>query len=518
VSAAPTAICLGACYLAAGFGVLGLVGALRSDTRPLAVAALTGMAYMCGLAATSVVLIALLCIGLPMTVPMLVIVSALLAAGGCRRWLRSAPANEPKPGRSSPLRRAETSVATVGLAGLAFYALVGFRWAANLPLAASYDAWAMWVRKGQLLNYFGSMPTQFFTLAPYAGTHPDYPLMVPLMNALWFRVGGFNPVTVHAQYWVLLIMGAWAMGWLASRFTRPIVWVPLTAALLVCAAVLVQLISLEADIPLGLFLMLSVMALGSWLQSNAEQRANNHTLAIAVLCLGAAANIKDEGLTDGVVCLVIVWVLTLVPLLIAGQRRGLWRHRQVRLLLIATAAFAAMAAPWLLWLAAHHLGGSDVPIGKGLNPIYVFGRLGRAWPAIKSLYGNAVWGGWLHILPIGLVITAVGLIVPKTRRIAGFYLLTGVGVFLSLVWVYAIATTPLTWYLDTSANRTVDDFMFVAIAGIIHLAGVMVGDGRQRLSQRVPRQRGHSLQGPPATVESGAGTSGGLVTPAVDDR
>jgi hypothetical protein len=139
--------------------------------------------------------------------------------------------------------------------------------------------------------------------------------------------------------------------------------------------------------------------------------------------------------------------------------------------------FGASAAPWLIWLAAHHIGG-DVPIGKGLDPGYVIARAWRAWPSIRALYQNAITSQWTLILPVGFLITLAGMLYQPTRKAACFYAIAAALVFLSLVWVYVISANSLNWYLRTSASRTVDDFMFIAVGAIVHLAGLVFPSAR----------------------------------------
>jgi hypothetical protein len=495
VTAVLSECALAICYMAAGFGLLRCAGAFGSGASAADIVALAGLAYMCGLACTSVGLIALLCAGCPLTVLGLALVSAAFAALGAAPGLRrrSSP-SWPRADRSR-VGRAERWFAATLVAAVVVYAIVGFRWAATLPLTNAWDAWAMWVRKGELLYHFGSIPTPFLTSHVYLATHQNYPLLTSVMDALWFHLAGYNVVSLHAQYWTMLMMGAWAAAGIASRVTRPAVWAPLVAAITVCPAIRGQLVTLYADVPLSLFLLLGAISMAIWIQSGGRDHG---LLVVGIACLAAVANTKNEGLTDAVVVLAVAWGLTLGRSLVgSSQLRG---RDGLRPLLIATTVFGVSAAPWLIWLAAHHIGG-DVPIGKGLDPGYVLARAWRILPSMRALYQNATSSQWTAALPVGALIVLAGMLYQPTRRAACFYAAAAVAVFLSLVWVYVISANSLEWYLTTSATRTVDDFMFIVVAAIVHLSGLVFPDVRRNQQTPGPVQVGtRAIDRSPADV------------------
>jgi hypothetical protein len=145
-------------------------------------------------------------------------------------------------------------------------------------------------------------------------------------------------------------------------------------------------------------------------------------------------------------------------------------ERDTRLSL-GSVAFLAAIAPWRVWLAIHHISG-DMPIGKGLDPRYVIGRASRIPPTLTALYDQVTMqGAWHYVLPLAIALVIASLIVRGARWSAAFYGLTGVLTFLSLIWGYTINENGIQWYLATSASRTVDGVMFVAIATLLGLTG-----------------------------------------------
>lgn len=452
---------LGVMYVVGGFGVLALVGLVpqrRSAPLWVDVAKLGGVAYLTGLAATSMILIAMACVGFPISTALAVGVSAALAACGVARTIRrSSSLSTPPRGAWHDRNALEYGIVTVLVVLTVAYAGLGVRWAAAYPLSGSWDAWAMWLIKGHLIYSDGHLPTQFLTSSAYHYFHANYPMLVPVMNALWFHIAGYNSVALHSEYWALLIATLWAAGYVATRRSRPLVVIPVVVAIAVINQVWGQLMSLYADIPMALLLFLAVVCLGDWLADSMQ----SDTLWLGIIFLAAAANTKDEGLTGALAALIALWV----GLAISKPGRG-----AVLRLGLGTAGFVVAIAPWQLWLAAHHVAG-DVPVGKGLDPSYVLGRMDRFMPSLTAFYQNATNSAWLHALPLAMFLVMVCICAGRVRRLAVFYFLAGLLNVIAILWTYVISTNPLAWYLSTSAGRVIDGLLFVSFAAIVVLTG-----------------------------------------------
>jgi hypothetical protein len=490
---------LGALYALAGFGVMELAGLqLRSAVDVIKT---LGLAYVVGLVSTSMVLIALLSTGVAASIPVLLAVSITLGIGGGAVGRRlhgtrepagslgsSGSEGAPRTGRRGlelesagvTIHRLELAAATALLIGLGVLLVSGLRWAKVQPLGASWDAWAMWLHKGHLLYAFGHIPTAFFTSKAYLYMHQNYPLLVPLVNAEWFHFAGFNVVTLHAQYWFIYCAELWALGYTASRRARPIVWAPLLCMLAVTPNLVFGQTSLYADIPMALFLLLAALWLGEWVGRADAQASAVAPLVIAILMLGAAANTKNEGMTGAIALIAGAWVV----LLLARRRSA-----PLRRLALASVGFLAMVAPWQLWLAVHHVGG-DIPIGKGIDPVYLIDHLNRLGPSASAFYHNAISSGWDGLVVIALVLLLVGLCVGRLRREASFFLVAAGLNVAAILWVYVISPINLTWWLATSANRTDDGFVLTIAAATFALCGQMLpaGSGGSGFAIRLRRR------------------------------
>jgi hypothetical protein len=278
--------------------------------------------------------------------------------------------------------------------------------------------------------------------------HPDYPLLVPVLQATWFHlVGAPDMRSAHLLFWLIDAAAMGAIARLASRRAPVWAWAPLLALLAAAPAVTGQLMTEYADIPMALLLMTGTLSLGLWLQ---DRHAPD--LRVAVLLLAGAASTKNEGLTAAVAVLA-------AAVLVGGGRAVGSARRSGRLVLIgALAIFAVLIAPWRLWLAAHHISG-DMPVGSGLTPGYLLARQ------------LAEQGSWLVVTPLAIFVIASCVLLRRDRAVAVFYLLGGSLAMVGLLWGYVINPYSIGWYIATSASRTVDGIQLIALAALLQLVG-----------------------------------------------
>jgi hypothetical protein len=363
--------------------------------------------------------------------------------------------------RHGPL---EQKLAVVTLAAFGVFAIVGIFSVGNWPVD-QYDAWNIWTRKAELLFVRPHLPLEVFKSAAYYGggnapgnLHPDYPLLLPMLEAIHLRgLGRLDVRQVHEVLWLLLIAFVWAGGFLASRISRAAVW----SVLLCGTALLVAglLLSAYADVPMALFLGTGVLSLGLWLEFGARR-----DLAVALLLLGGAAGIKNEGLLGAVAALFVALVVVL-------SRR---ERERVRELVVAALAFAAIAViPWRLWLSAHGLKG-DLPLGKGLDPGFLVDRFSRVWPSMGALHDRLVIRESVAIFAaIGIALAIARLRGPTRSPVAAFYLATGVLYYLALVWAYWISPLPLRFHLQNSVSRVTLGLGFIGLAAILQMCNAV---------------------------------------------
>jgi hypothetical protein len=488
----PIALIGGYCF--AGLGILAALRCIHPSLR--GVVASLGLAFMVGVAVVLLAGIALLCTGAPVDIGVLAVVAALIGAGGLgiawwraerdgpslRSWTQIRPSTESRsPGdvvHAARKAHVERWVAACVVVALAVYVVLTYRWAQVQPLQA-WDSWSIWARKGTLLADYSHLPTKFFTSPVYAFMHQDYPLLLPLYESTWFRVlGSADTESLHAWFWVLFVAFLWATAYVGSRVARPAIWAPLVGLLAVTPALLNQLMSMYADVPMGLFLLVGVLLLGIWITGRRRR-----DLVLCVILLAAGASTKNEGLTAATSTLAAALLVTVI-----APPAGLSRRSAAMPLLAAIAAFAVTIAPWRLWLAAHHITG-EMPVGRGLEPSYLIARADRIQPTVNAMLSEVTNQGlWYYLLPIFLAVAIAGLVTRGLRSIAAFYGIATLGAAILVVWAYVINTNELSWLIATSSGRTVVGPMMIGVAGTLHIAGALLTHALRSSKSDAPRE------------------------------
>jgi hypothetical protein len=423
---------------------------LQSRGR-LGVVLALGPAYLLGTAATAIVAIALLVVGVPV-LPAFGLALAVVAAAGAFASSRAAPRQELGLRLTAPL--------AVALVLLAAFALLGAFVAASHPLQV-WDAWSIYGRKAVSLHDSGGLDGTFFSDPANAIMHPDYPLLLPLLESVRMKFGAAtNGAGTALLTWSLLVAYGWTLVCLLLPLTRWAV-VPVIAFVLV-PGVYQQALSGYADLPMAVFIGAGLVFTAAWLRTGSRKM-----LAAAALLLAAAACTKNEGVLAAAVVL-------FAAALVSGAVEG----RRSREPLLALACVAVAVLPWHIWTARHGLHG-DVPFSDGLSPSYLADRTARAGAATSSLVRQAFGPNWPLVLPTGIALALAAVAVRRLRALAVLHLLAGIGFFAVLVWIYWVSHNPIGWYLATSANRTVTVLAFIAMSAVVNLLA----------TERVPQDR-----------------------------
>jgi hypothetical protein len=438
----------------AGLGLLQGLGV--AGRGPRSALAASGLAYLAG---TSVVMLvggALLTLGIALTLPLFAVVCGVVGIGGAvlarRRVLG------PSAGWLATVRRAPLGyrIATASLLVLAAAYLVVWLLAFTEMPVHDWDGWSIWARKGMILASFDGLPTRFFTDGAYRFMHQDYPLLLPLLESVYFRaMGTFDTAAINAVFWLLLVGFVGALAFVSAAVSR--VWAWAACALLVVFAPFVYgaLGTAYADVPMGLFLGLGVLLLARWTTSPSRSR----DLALACVFLAAAASTKNDALP------VVLGALVVASVVVARERR----FALLRPLAVGVAGVVVALAPWRIWTGVNGVHG-DLPLGRGLHPGYLLERADRipatVWALIKEIPRQ---GGWL--VPAAVVLVIAALASGVARRAAVFYAVTAVVAFGSVVWSFMISRASLHWQISTAASRVVLGVVFIAIAAIAHLGG-----------------------------------------------
>jgi hypothetical protein len=442
-------ISLNALFVCAGYGVL-VAARARSTLADL------GTAFCAGVAAVLLVLCLLAVAGYVPGVVATVVVAALLASPLARPRLR------PRrfwPGVRAIRLRGWQAALTLGFAAAAAVYAVALIRLSRVDLFDEYDAFALWTMKAKALVVFNDLKTADFTGAG----HPDYPILVPMLQSLVFRfVGRFDTQIVHVEH-ALLLLGFVGAGWRMVGRLLP------RAAAAAWAVFILTLPGVErnvpdalADVPVAVFVALALICLHLWLLG--EER---HNLVLFVLFGAAACWTKNEGWT----ALAAIGIAALVVEI--GRPR-----LRIASLLAAFAAVIALALPWRIWtkvVGAHY----DTNLAKGLDPRFLYDRRDRIGPSFQALWqqvGNGT--NWAFVAYVLLALAVVAIVLRRRTRLAILHLVAPALMIAAYAWVYVVRDDPLgfTWMVQTSASRIATTVGLAMATAVPLLCSALLGD------------------------------------------
>ena len=317
---------------------LSLLWALRSFRTLGGVLRLAGLGYLVGLAAFGVLWTTLLVAGVPfggveIAVTLIVLGAAGVIAGRRRgaRFQRGLP-------RVSGTPMLLVSAAGIALTGLFLEAL--FR-AARLNSLQEYDAWAFWVPKGKAIYFFDGLDEHVFTTAPNRRTLHSSPI---LDAAAFHAMGGADIVTLHVQFWFLVVGAVAAVaGLLHGRAPPWLLWPPLVLVLVV-PRFGERLLAPQGTCSSTSSFVVGALLVALWLRDPAGWRL----AAAAVLLAGAVKRSARESCSRRV-C-------------------SPWRSRRLASQAVAMARCrlsvrrGRAALPWRLWAAPHDISRRGPPL------------------------------------------------------------------------------------------------------------------------------------------------------------
>jgi hypothetical protein len=405
-------------YLAIGAGLLQLLG-LRGWRR-------LGLAYLAGLAAVGLLAAELVLVQITLGLVELTLLALVM---GVTAFLRR-PRTAVRQNRTRDLLGPAPLAPLVVLLGYALVA-VGQR-----PLL-EFDGWAIWGMKARALYQLGGTANPVFTSDAYPPL--QHPLLYPSLEAIGFRaMGAFDPALFHVQ--LVLVAAAFSFALLDLLAGRvPLLLAGLVTLAIVSAAGTIQQVSNGlADAPLAFFVVLGVVALARWLETDATP-----VLACAALFLGAAALTKSEG---------ALFALAAAVALLGTL--AVWNRARLARAGLAMLAVLAFLVPWRLFIAAHHLPNPEYSLGNAASPGYLSDHADRVGPAAGGLADRIASGRFGFLLALILLGLATALLSRRYRELAfaGAWLALS---FLGLVLVYWISNVPVDLTLVWSGDRTV---------------------------------------------------------------
>jgi hypothetical protein len=412
-----------ALFVVAGFGIRRLLG----STHGAGTASGFALTYLVGLASFGVLTQLLLVAGLALNRVEVIALTLSLGGVGLVRRRRTSAART-----ASPSRRGRETL--LGLLAAAVLVTAGVQ-SLYEPLSA-WDAWAFWIPKAKSIVLFNGLDPHFFASAPPT-TNPDYPLLLPAIEATDFRfMGSFDTQVLHFQFWLVLVAFLVALPALLRDRVRPLLLRSLVLVLACAPALALHAESAYADVPLAVFVALASVLGWRWLTLRDESALR----LFAVFAAGALAT-KEEGRL-----FVAALVLSLAAVSVGDSLRRSWEP-------LAAGAVATLAGivPWWTWTHLHGIHGAYRADLAGLGR-----HVDRIGPTIVSLLGHGLDPlQWLVVLPSGVAAVALASWWRADRRTAALLssaFLLSLGLLVLTYWATSYAFEA---HLRTSADRVV---------------------------------------------------------------
>ena len=111
----------------------------------------------------------------------------------------------------------DETIVLIALGSFGVLAVIGLITLGNDPVSV-YDAWNLWARKAALMFLGSHLPLGVFSSTAGGYIHPDYPLVLPLLEAVNLRaLHRYELSSVHTVVWALAIAFVWAGVYLGLR-------------------------------------------------------------------------------------------------------------------------------------------------------------------------------------------------------------------------------------------------------------------------------------------------------------
>ena len=438
---------LNALFLAAGLGILVALRPVESWGEAVR---LGGVAYLAGVAATTLVAIELVVAGRPPGVLLTTAIALAFALGGGLVGFHR--------GHRLPVWRAKTRREPLLWLGVACAALAlivlenAFR-VARLQGEVGGDSIATWTPRAKII-YFHGLDAQLWDMAG----GQTYPILVPTLQAIDFRfMGVVDTITLHVQYWLLLVGFVFAVaGLLRPRVPLALLW-PSLLLLLVMPNFDYWALVPQADLPLQYFFVCAALCAWLWTVERAPWQ-----LVLLGLFTAATMATKREGQLLAA-CLLVAALATTVQ-----TRRWAWP----RLVAVGVVAFA-VNLPWRLWFGSKHFTGETpgATLGQLLDHV---GRIPPSiWLVVRLTFG---WHDWLLAAPLGAAAAVVALVWGEKRLSAFFLVLCGLILF-GFTWIlWAVDSLPIEPTDVTPMPRAVGALVLLSVA----FAPLLLASARDR--------------------------------------
>ena len=287
-----------------------------------------------------------------------------------------------------------------------------------------WDGWAIWNPHAKFL-YYSDNWTRLFSMK-YAWSHPDYPLMLPSMIAMFWKPAGNMHYIVPVMIGALPLAGIMVLLFSASKDP----YTGMFSALLIALDnhIIGLAASQYADVLLAFFYLLTVVIIKRMEDAPAGKANLFFFLGfVAASCLW----VKNEGMVFFIISSVYSFAL------FRKEPGFLWKYASGFIIVILTwGVFKLFLAP-----------ANDMVTGLTFNTIHKLLDPGRYVILVKYVVGIVL--SEYPLLPVMLFFLLV-----RWRWLPGSLIMIGT-TFIIYLSAYIVTPHDLEWHLETSLNRLI---------------------------------------------------------------
>jgi hypothetical protein len=334
-----------------------------------------------------------------------------------------------------------------------------------LPMEA-YDAVANWGLKAKAIFLAGNIPESFLRNQNYEVFHPDYPLLVPLLESHVYRcIGDLREASAKTVF-PLYLAGSVAILIAALRRAGQT-----RRSCLLFGFLLVSIPYLSeqatngyADVVVSFFFGAGSLYLYLW-----QTTGTGLFLILSALLTGCAALTKNEGLV--LIGIHLGW-LAAVLLSNSGIRLG---NRLFRFG-VYVCILAAVLMPWYLFKDSLGLR-NDVINSDAVTAGFTWSSLSRVGPILyhmqTQVFGPKNWNLVWILLFVAIVLRRRVLLRSPAAFVLCATALTVVAYMsVYLITPYGVPPFDVTWHLRTSASR----LLLHLLPQVVFLVGLAIGE------------------------------------------
>lgn len=315
----------------------------------------------------------------------------------------------------------------------------------SLHKGLEWDAWAIWAFKAKAFYADGKISSLFLSdIDRYGYSHPDYPLLVPIVKYwIYFHLGHINDHVIRLvtlAFWIAML--GYFYSTLSDHIKMPIALLSM-ALLSFTWPLTTNVLMSSADTIQAFYNLLGMVYLYQWIE-----RGDRNSLWTGVIILSAGINVKNEGLA--------FWLSAAGALLVISSFRFLNKREIKTLYPLAGFLLTGILFSGLWIIVKKYAGIGSELFSKGIPAMdTIIGRSGEIVIYYLGQIININYPGW-GLIWVFLILALLKIIVcgDLKRESFQFCLFTCFSHMLILFAIYCISPYDLDYHMQTSGDRT----------------------------------------------------------------